>query len=64
MNVGSYKGASALAAYEKWQETISQNLASVAINGYRRSETSFAGVVGDVMKLKSGDSALPVLSVM
>jgi len=58
MNVGSYKGASALAAYEKWQETISQNLASVTVNGYRRNETSFAGVIGDVMKVKSGDSVI------
>lgn len=58
MNVGSYKGASALAAYEKWQETISQNLASVSINGYRRSDTSFAGVIGDVMKIKSGDKVV------
>ncbi len=55
MNVGMYKGAAALAAYERWQDTITQNLASVTVNGYRRNETSFSGVIADVTQLKAGD---------
>ncbi|MEI6714132.1 MAG: flagellar hook-basal body protein [Verrucomicrobiota bacterium] len=56
MNVGIYKGAAAMAAYEHWQEAISQNLASSSVTGYRRNETSFSGVAGDLMKLKDGNS--------
>ncbi len=56
MNVGMYKGAAALSAYERWQDTIAQNLANVAVNGYRKNETSFSGVMADVTQLKNGDS--------
>ena len=45
-----------MAAYEHWQEAITQNLASASVTGYRRNETSFQGVVGDLMKLKDADS--------
>jgi flagellar basal body rod protein FlgG len=55
MNVGIYKGAAALTAYERWQDTIAQNLASVSVNGYRKNETSFSGVMADVAQLKNGD---------
>jgi len=55
MNVGMYKGAAALTAYESWQETIAQNLASAAVPGYRRNESSFSGVLDDVAKIKKGD---------
>lgn len=55
MNVGTYKGAAAVAAYERWQETIAQNLAAASVTGYRRSEVSFSGLVADVLKLKNGD---------
>jgi flagellar basal body rod protein FlgG len=60
MNVGIYKGAAALTAFERWQETIAQNLASVAVPGYRKSETNFTGVVADVMKLKKGDKVTQI----
>ena len=56
MNVGIYKGAAAMAAYEHWQEAIAQNLAAAPVNGYRRTQTSFNGIVGDLMKLKDGNS--------
>ena len=39
-------------AFERWQEVISQNLASVSVNGYRRNEPSFESVAEDVSKLK------------
>jgi flagellar basal-body rod protein FlgF len=56
MNVGTYKGAAALTAYERWQDTIAQNLANVAVNGYRRNETAFSGVMADMTQIKNGDS--------
>lgn len=45
-----------MAAYEHWQEAIAQNLAAAPVNGYRRTQTSFSGTVGDLMKLKDGNS--------
>lgn len=39
-------------AFERWQEVISQNLASVSVDGYRRNEPSFQSIAEDVSKLK------------
>lgn len=55
MNVGAYKGASALAAYDQWQQSIAQNLAYSAVIGYRRDQSSFSGVLADVAKLTDGE---------
>lgn len=60
MNVGMYKGAAALTAYERWQDTIAQNLANVAVSGYRKNETSFSGVLADTTQLKKGDKVTQV----
>lgn len=40
-------------AFERWQEAISQNLASASVDGYRRNEPSFQSVAEDVSKLKN-----------
>src|SRR5438105_15811357 len=61
MNAGMYRGESALAAYEKWQQMISQNIASASIPGYRKNEIAFSAVAGDVQRL--GNSAAPGKSV-
>jgi len=44
MNIGLYKGAAALGAYEKWQEVLAQNLASGSVPGFKRNEISFDSV--------------------
>src|SRR5438093_1616043 len=41
MNIGVYKGAAALGAYEKWQEIISQNLAAGSVPGFKKNEIAF-----------------------
>jgi flagellar basal body rod protein FlgG len=56
MNVGMYKGAAGMVAFEAWQETIAQNLASVAVPGYRKGQATFSSVVADITKIKHGDS--------
>lgn len=55
MNVSAYKGASALAAYDQWQQSVAQNLAYCAVVGYRRDQISFSGLMAETSKLKSGD---------
>jgi len=44
MNIGVYKGAAALGAYEKWQEILAQNLASGSVPGFKKNEVSFDSV--------------------
>ncbi len=45
-----------MVAFEAWQETIAQNLASAGVPGYRKSQAAFSSVVADVMKVKNGQS--------
>lgn len=58
MNVQAYKGASALAAYDQWQQSVAQNLAYCAVVGYRRDQVSFSGLMAETSKLKSGDQVV------
>ncbi len=51
MNIGAYKGAASLAAYEKWQEMISQNIAASSVPGFKMSEVSFSSVNSDRTRL-------------
>lgn len=48
MNASSIQAASALNANMRWQEMISENLASGSIPGYRKQEMSFAAVQSGV----------------
>ncbi|MEY2597973.1 MAG: Flagellar basal-body rod protein FlgG [Verrucomicrobiota bacterium] len=55
MNVGIYKGASAMAAYERWQQAVTQNLASASVNGYRKTDVSFKGLMSGLMRVRGSD---------
>ena len=44
MNVSLYQAASALNAMDRWQETISENLASSSVPGFKKQDFSFAAV--------------------
>jgi flagellar basal-body rod protein FlgF len=46
MNIGAYQGAASLAALERWQGIISENLAAQSVPGFRKTEASFASVLG------------------
>ena len=46
MNIGAYEGASALKAYEKWQEVISQNIAYGSAPGFKKSDVTFDSLMG------------------
>lgn len=43
MNVGIYQGATALAALDRWQEVVAQNIANSSVPGYKASEMSVEG---------------------
>lgn len=44
MNVSLYHAAAALDANSRWQDVISQNLASGSIPGYKRQDVSFSAI--------------------
>ncbi len=46
MNIGIYQGAASLAALERWQGIISENLAASSVPGFKKTEATFASVLG------------------
>jgi len=60
MNIGAYQGASALKAYEKWQEVISQNIAYGSAPGFKKSDVTFDSILGS----KAGAGMPEVKSVI
>lgn len=50
MNIGLYQGASSLAALERWQEMISQNIAASSAHGFKKSEMTFEAVLGGMTR--------------
>src|SRR5437588_733328 len=51
MDIGIYKGAAALSAYEKWQEVISQNIAAGSTPGFKKTDLAFSAVESDRARL-------------
>jgi flagellar basal-body rod protein FlgF len=61
VNVSLYQAASALNANARWQEVISENMASAAIPGFKKQEISFEAVrAGMLSPNKSAATAQPV----
>ncbi len=54
MNVSLYQAASALNASSRWQEVVSENLASSSIPGYKRQDLSFSAVQAGMMSGSQG----------
>lgn len=64
MNIGVYQGAASLAALERWQGIISENLAAQSVPGFRKSEASFASVLGGDIRGGDGRASAVSRSVM
>lgn len=70
MNIGLYQGAASLAALERWQEMVSQNIGASSVPGFKKNEMSFEAVLGGVKRTgteggfgKDVSSAMPHQSV-
>lgn len=44
MNIGMYQSAASLTAIERWQDTVSQNIASSQVTGYKKRTVDFSGI--------------------
>lgn len=53
MNVSLAQAVAALNSNARWQETISENLASSAIPGFKKQDLSFAAIEGGIMSSNS-----------
>ncbi len=53
MNVSMYQAAAAMNANSRWQEIISENLASGSVPGYKKQELSLAAVQAGLMPASS-----------
>ena len=69
MNVGSYTGAAALSAYEKWQEITSQNISAGTVPGYKKTDVSFSNILLDnpggtpnTLRGQGADGSMPKIS--
>ena len=61
MNVSLYQAASALNANARWQEVISENMASASIPGFKKQELTFEAVrAGMLSPNKAGATSSPV----
>ena len=49
MNVSLYQAAAAMNANARWQEVISENLASASIPGFKKQDMSFDAVQSGIM---------------
>jgi flagellar basal body rod protein FlgG len=58
VNVSLYQAASALNANARWQEVISENMASSSIPGFKKQELSFEAVKAGLMS-NAGSSQAP-----
>lgn len=54
MNVSLYQAAAALNANARWQELISENIASTAIPGFKKQEVSFGTIEAGVVQNRDG----------
>jgi flagellar basal-body rod protein FlgF len=61
VNVSLFQAASALNASSRWQEVISENLASSSIPGYKKQDLSFAAIQAGLMPTTSSTPAVYAL---
>ena len=57
MNVSLYQAASALTANARWQDLISQNLASASVPGFKKQDLSFSSVQAGLLQAQNGTTA-------
>jgi flagellar basal-body rod protein FlgF len=57
MNIGIYQSAASMSALERWQDTVTQNISSSQMPGYRKRTTEFSTVQAGQIQTNSGAGA-------
>jgi flagellar basal-body rod protein FlgF len=64
MNVSLYTAASAMNATSRWQETITENLASSAVPGFKKQDLTWATIEAGLLPPGTTTGALPTQFVL
>jgi flagellar basal-body rod protein FlgF len=56
MNIGIYQSAASMSALERWQDTVTQNISSSQMPGYRKRTTEFVAQESGQIQTGSGTS--------
>jgi flagellar basal-body rod protein FlgF len=56
MNIGIYQSAASMSALERWQDSVTQNIASSQLPGYRKRTTDFSAEAAGQIQTGSGTS--------
>jgi flagellar basal-body rod protein FlgF len=54
MNIGIYQSAASMSALERWQDTVTQNISSSQLPGYRKRTTEFMATEAGQIQMGSG----------
>jgi flagellar basal-body rod protein FlgF len=54
MNIGIYQSAASMSALERWQDTVTQNISSSQMPGYRKRTTAFMATEAGQIQTASG----------
>jgi flagellar basal-body rod protein FlgF len=57
MNIGIYQSAASLSALERWQDTVTQNISSSQMPGYRKRTTEFSTQTAGQVQTNTGADA-------
>ena len=57
MNIGIYQSAASLSALERWQDTVTENISSSQMPGYRKRTTEFSTVDAGQVQTNTGANA-------
>src|SRR5476649_704253 len=57
MNIGIYQSAASLSALERWQDTVTENISSSQMPGYRKRTTEFSTVDAGQVQTNTGSNA-------
>src|ERR1700744_5695841 len=64
MNVSLYQAAAALNANSRWQDVISENLASSSVPGFRKKELALEATQAGLMPTSSANSKHPEFFIL
>ena len=54
MNIGMYQSAASLTAIERWQDAVTQNIASSQVTGYKKRTVEFSGIAMGEINVGTG----------
>ncbi len=64
MNVGMYNSATSMASLQRWQDVVSQNIASGSVPGFKKNEVSFEAISAGIMGVRQDGRVMSTPATM